>query len=54
MDKRVFNNFNIVQDTLQLSMAYDDNLSVVISNEGLKRAEQIINWVETKQEQTSN
>jgi len=33
-------------------MAYDGNLSVVISNEGLKQAEQIINWVETKQEQT--
>ena len=54
MDKKVLNNFNIVYDTLHLSMAYDGNLSVVISNEGLKQAEQIINWVETKQELVSN
>ena len=54
LDKKVLNNFNIVYDTLHLSMAYDGNLSVVISNEGLKQAEQIINWVETKQELVSN
>ena len=54
MDKKVLNNFNIVYDTLHLSMAYDGNLSVVISNEGLKQAEQIINWVETKQELVTN
>ena len=53
MDKKVLNNFNIVYDTLHLSMAYDGNLSVVISNEGLKQAEQIINWVETKRELVS-
>ena len=54
LDKKVLNNFNIVYDTLHLSMAYDGNLSVVISNEGLKQAEQIINWVETRQELMSN
>ena len=54
MDKKILNNFNIVYDTLHLSMAYDGNLSVVISNEGLKQAEQIINWVEKKQELVSN
>ncbi len=54
LDKKVLNNFNIVYDTLHLSMAYDGNLSVVISNEGLKQAEQIINWVETRQELVSN
>ena len=50
LDKKVLNTFNIVYDTLHLSMAYDGNLSVVIANEGLSQAEKIINWVETKQE----
>ena len=50
MDKKVLNAFNVVYNTLHLSMAYDGNLSVVIANEGLKQAETIINWVEAKQE----
>lgn len=54
LDKKVLNNFNIVYDTIHLSMAYDGNLSVVISNEGLKQAKKIINWVESKQEMVSN
>ena len=50
VDKKVLNNFNMVYETLHLTMAYDGNLSVVIANEGLKEAEKIIKWVETKQE----
>ena len=50
MDKKVLNAFNVVYNTLHLSMAYDGNLSVLIANEGLKQAETIINWVEAKQE----
>ena len=49
-DKKVLNAFNVVYNTLHLSMAYDGNLSVKICNEGLKEAEKIIHWVETKQE----
>ena len=50
IDKKVLNRFNMVYDTLHLTMAYDGNLSVDIANVGLKEAEQIVNWVETKQE----
>ena len=49
IDKKVLNAFNVVYNTLHLSMAYDGNPSVKICNEGLKEAETIINWVETKQ-----
>ena len=54
MDRKALNTFNIVYDTLHLTMAYDGNLSVAISNEGLKEAEKIIKWVETKQELIQN
>ncbi len=50
VDKKILNNFNMVYETIHLTMAYDGNLSVVIANEGLKEAEKIIHWVETKQE----
>jgi len=50
IDKKVLNRFNMVYETLHLTMAYDGNLSVDIANVGLKEAEQIINWVETKKE----
>ena len=50
IDKKVLNRFNMIYDTLYLTMAYDGNLSVDIANVGLKEAEQIVNWVETKQE----
>ena len=54
LDRKVLSTFNIVYDTLHLSMAYDGNLSVDIANVGLREAEKIINWVETKQELVSN
>ena len=54
MDKKVLNAFNVVYNTLHLSMAYDGNLSVKIANIGLEEAETIINWVETKQELVSS
>lgn len=50
MDKKVLNAFNVVYNTLHLSMAYDGNLSVDIANIGFKEAEKIIDWVEMKQE----
>ena len=54
IDKKVLNRFNMVYETLHLTMAYDGNLSVDIANVGLREAEQIVNWVETKQELVSN
>ena len=50
IDKKVLNRFNMVYETLHLTMAYDGNLSVDIANVGLREAEQIVDWVETKQE----
>jgi len=50
LDKKALVNFNIAYDTLHLSMAYDGNLSVDVCNAGLKHAEKINEWVETKQE----
>ena len=49
VDRKLLNRFNVIYDTLHLSMGYDGIPSVVIANEGLKQAELIINWVETKQ-----
>ena len=54
LDKKIVYTFSSVYNTLHLSMAYDGNLSVPIANEGLKEAEAIINWVETKQELVSS
>ena len=54
MDKKTLSAFNVVYDTLHLSMAYDGNLSVKIANVGFEEAEKIINWVEAKQEMVSN
>ena len=54
VDKKVLNNFNMVYDTLHLTMGYDGNLSVKIANVALEEAEKIISWVESKQELVSN
>ena len=54
IDKKVLNRFNMVYETLHLTMAYDGNLSVDIANVGLREAEQIVDWVETKQELVAN
>ena len=49
MDKKILFSFSTAYTTLHLVMGYDGGPSVVIATEGLKEAETIINWVETKQ-----
>ena len=53
-DKKILNSFLNAYEILHLGMGYDGDLSAVIASEGLKEAEKIINWVETKQEMVSN
>ncbi|QRR00389.1 DUF5618 family protein [Dyadobacter sandarakinus] len=48
MDKKVLTNFGIAYDILHLSMSYDGNRDVDVAKSGLKRAEEIINWVEQR------
>lgn len=48
MDKRMTGLFDVAYDTLHLSLGYDGNPDVEIAQLGLKRAEQIIEWVEIK------
>jgi Domain of unknown function (DUF5618) len=47
-DKKIVGFFDIVYDTLHLSLSYDGNADAEIAKTGLKRAEQIISWVGTK------
>ena len=54
MDKKILYSFSTAYTTLHLVMGYDGSPSVIIANEGLKHAEKIIHWVETKQELKSN
>jgi len=54
VDRKVLNTFNLAYDNLHLAMGYDWNLTVDVCNAGLRQAESIINWVETKQELVSN
>ena len=54
VDKKVLNTFNAAYNNLHLAMGYDGNLTVEVCNAGLKQAEQIVKWVETKQELVSN
>ncbi len=53
-DKKILNSFLNAYEILHLGMGYDGDLSAVIASEGLKEAEKIINWVESKQEMVSN
>ncbi len=48
LDRRITGIFDAAYDTLHLSMSYDGNPSAGVATEGLKQAEQIINWVENK------
>ncbi|KQS34163.1 DUF5618 family protein [Dyadobacter sp. Leaf189] len=48
LDKKALTSFHTAYDTLHLSMGYDGNQSADISATGLKLAESLINWVETK------
>lgn len=48
IDRKALDRFNVLYDVLHLSMAYDGVQSVNVSKEGLKEAEELINWVETR------
>ena len=52
MDRKITNIFDSAYDTLHLSLGYDGNPSVTVAGSGLKDAEQIISWVETKLQKT--
>jgi hypothetical protein len=48
VDKKALTTFNDAYDTLHLAMSYDGNRSAEVSSTGLKLAESIITWVETR------
>ena len=48
MDKKVLGAFVSAYDTLHLSLGYDGNPSTDVATSGLKDAETIISWVETR------
>ena len=50
VDKKVLNTFNAAYNNLHLAVGYDGNQTVEVCNAVLKQAEQIVKWVETKQE----
>jgi hypothetical protein len=49
LDRKLLTSFNIIYDTLHLSMGYDGNQDAQITAIALQRAESIIDWVETRQ-----
>lgn len=48
LDKKVLGAFVSAYDTLHLSLGYDGNPSAEVAQAGLKDAETIISWVETR------
>jgi len=54
LDKKILYSFFSAYETLHLSMGYDGHPSAQIAADGLEEAEEIIKWVETKQELVSN
>ena len=54
VDKKILNRFNSAYEVLHLSMGYDGASNAKVAIAGIEDAEQIINWVETKQEVISN
>ncbi|TLV03032.1 DUF5618 family protein [Dyadobacter luticola] len=48
LDKKVLKQFVSAYDLLHLSMSYDGNPETAVAQLGLKRAEEIINWVEQR------
>ena len=48
IDKKLLGRFNDAYDTLHLALAYDGNLDATVVSAGMKQAEDIINWVETR------
>ncbi|WP_353719642.1 DUF5618 family protein [Dyadobacter sp. 676] len=47
-DKKLLTNFMSAYELLHLSMSYDGNQEVSTAQSGLKRADEIIRWVEQK------
>jgi len=54
VDKKILQRFNSAYEVLHLSMGYDGASNAKVAIAGIEDAEQIINWVETKQELVSN
>lgn len=48
MDKKLLSNFMSAYELLHLSMSYDGNQEVSTAQSGLKRADEIIQWVEQR------
>ena len=48
LDKKVSSTFSSVYDILHLSLSYDGSTDVELAQLGLKRADQIIDWVQTR------
>lgn len=48
LDKRALTHFITVYDMLHLSMSYDGNCDTAVAQLGLKRADEIIQWVEQR------
>jgi hypothetical protein len=48
IDRKALDRFNALYDVLHLSMAYDGVLLASVSREGLKAAEILIDWIETR------
>jgi hypothetical protein len=46
MDKKVLNNFVDAYELLHLYMGYDGTQDAVVAQQGLKRANEIVRWVE--------
>lgn len=48
VDKKVLNNFVDAYELLHLYMGYDGTQDAVVAQQGLKRANEIIRWVEQR------
>ena len=48
VDKKLLNNFVSAYELLHLSMSYDGTREAVVAQQGLKRADEIIQWVEQR------
>lgn len=48
IDKKVLSNFVSAYELLHLSMSYDGTREAVVAQQGLKRADEIIQWVEQR------
>ena len=54
VDKKILTSFNSAYNMLHLLMGYDGELNADAAIVGIKEAEKIIHWVETRQELVSN